>query len=387
MSKIAYWDCPAGIAGDMCLGALVSAGVPLEYFTKILQQLGLDREVQLRSELVSRCGQEATKVHVEMLHHHGENSEHHTEHHAEKHSHRRLPEIEQMIGAAKLPTQVEVWSLAVFRQLAIAEGKVHGIPPEQVHFHEVGAIDAITDIVCTCAGLEWLGVERIFCSALPTGGGFVNCEHGRLPVPVPATLKLWEMHQVPVFSNGIDKELVTPTGAALAVTLSEKFGAAPKMKLKQVGLGAGDRDLSIPNIVRLWLGKPLSPDEVVAIAEIEEIAVLETQVDDLSPQAISYTMAELLRAGALDVFTQAITMKKSRTGILITVICQRDRMVACQEILFREARVKIAQRSDRVYTVQPEYEDCAQLARQHQVPLWQVQACVKLEGEKKASKL
>jgi pyridinium-3,5-bisthiocarboxylic acid mononucleotide nickel chelatase len=254
MSKIAYWDCPAGIAGDMCLGALVSAGVPLDYFIKILQQLGLDREVQLRSELVYRCGQEATKVHVEMLNHHGENSEHH----AKKHSHRHLPEIEQMISAAKLPNQVEVWSLAVFRQLAIAEGKVHGIPPEQVHFHEVGAIDAITDIVCTCAGLEWLGVERIFCSALPTGGGFVNCEHGTLPVPVPATLKLWEMHQVPVFSNGIDKELVTPTGAALAVALSEKFGAAPKMKLKQVGLGAGNHDLIIPNIVRLWLGKPLS---------------------------------------------------------------------------------------------------------------------------------
>jgi pyridinium-3,5-bisthiocarboxylic acid mononucleotide nickel chelatase len=258
MSNIAYWDCPAGIAGDMCLGALVSAGVPLDYFTKILQQLGLDHEVKLRSELVYRCGQVATKVDVEMLNHHEENSENHSEHHAEKHSHRHLPEIEQMIGAAKLPTQVELWSLAVFRQLAIAEGKVHGISPEQVHFHEVGAIDAITDIVCTCAGLEWLGVERIFCSALPIGGGFVNCEHGTLPVPVPATLKLWEMYQVPVFSNGIDKELVTPTGAAIAVTLSEKFGAPPKMKLKQVGLGAGNHDLSIPNIVRLWLGKPLS---------------------------------------------------------------------------------------------------------------------------------
>ncbi len=247
MSNIAYWDCPAGIAGDMCLGALVSAGVPLDYFTRILQQLGLDREVKLRSELVYRCDQEATKVHLEILNHHSEN-----------HSHRHLPEIEQMICAAKLPAQVELWSLAVFRQLAIAEGKVHGISPEQVHFHEVGAIDAITDIVCTCAGLEWLGVERIFCSALPTGGGFVNCAHGTLPVPVPATLKLWEMHQVPVFSNGIEKELVTPTGAALAVTLSEKFGDPPKMKIKQVGLGAGDRDLTIPNIVRLWLGKQLS---------------------------------------------------------------------------------------------------------------------------------
>jgi uncharacterized protein (TIGR00299 family) protein len=152
---------------------------------------------------------------------------------------------------------VEQWSLNAFRQLAIAEGKVHGIPPEQVHFHEVGALDAITDIVCTCAGLDWLGVDKVFCSALPTGGGFVNCEHGRLPVPAPATLQLWQMHQVPVFSNGIERELVTPTGAALAVSLSERFGAPPAMKLQTVGLGAGDRDLDIPNILRLWIGKPV----------------------------------------------------------------------------------------------------------------------------------
>lgn len=415
MLNIAYWDCPAGIAGDMCLGALVSAGVPLEYFSKILQQIGLDHEVKLRSELVHRCGQEATKVHVEILNHHEETSGHH----AGEHAHRHLPEIEQIIRAANLPAQVELWSLAVFQKLAIAEGQVHGISAAQVHFHEVGALDAITDIVCTCAGLHWLGVKRIFCSALPTGGGFVNCEHGTLPVPVPATLKLWEMHQVPVFSNGIDKELVTPTGAALAVTLSEKFGAPPQMKLKTIGLGAGNRDLNIPNVVRLWLGHqndisdlyPLETDEVMAIADIEVIAVLETQIDDLSPQAIAYTMEELLNAGALDVFTQPIGMKKSRPGILITVICQRDRLVACQETLFREtstlgirirlqervilprtihevatiygnARVKVAQRGDRTYTVQPEYEDCVKLARQHQVPLWQVQACVKEEGEK-----
>jgi uncharacterized protein (TIGR00299 family) protein len=253
MPNIAYWDCPTGIAGDMCLGALVSAGVPLDYFTRILQQLGLDREVKLRSELAYRCGQEATKVHVETIATHDDRSEHH--------HHRHLPDIEQTIRAANLPMQVERWSLSTFRQLAIAEGKVHGISPEQVHFHEVGALDAITDIVCTCAGLDWLGVERIFCSALPTGGGFVNCEHGRLPVPVPATLKLWEMHQVPVFSNGIDLELVTPTGAALAVTLSHKFGAPPNMKLQTIGLGAGDRDLDIPNILRLWLGKPFSKDK------------------------------------------------------------------------------------------------------------------------------
>lgn len=242
-AKIAYFDCAVGIAGDMCLGALVNLGVPLDYFTKILEQLGISDEVKLRSELVSRCGQEAVKVYVDT--HHGIHLEHH---------HRHLPEIETIIKSAKLSPLVEQQSLNIFQQLAIAEGKVHGIPPEKVHFHEVGALDAICDIVCTCAGLEWLGIEKVFCSAMPTGGGFVRCEHGRLPVPVPAVLKLWEMHGVPIFSNGIERELVTPTGAAIAVTLST-FGAIPSMTISKIGLGAGTQELEVPNIFRLWVGE------------------------------------------------------------------------------------------------------------------------------------
>lgn len=261
--NIAYWDCPAGIAGDMCLGALVSAGVPLDDLSEIVQRLGLEHEIKLWAESVHRGGQVATKVHVEILKHrdrstsskteHSQGEHHEHQHH--QHTHRHLPEIEQMIRNAKLKPRVEAWSLKIFSHLAIAEGKVHDIAPEQVHFHEVGALDAIADIVCTCAGLDWLDVDRVYCSAMPTGGGFVNCEHGRLPVPVPAVLKLWEMHEVPIFSNGIDKELVTPTGAAIAVALSTEFGEPPTMKLKRVGLGAGSQDLSIPNILRLWLGK------------------------------------------------------------------------------------------------------------------------------------
>ncbi len=169
-------------------------------------------------------------------------------------AHRYLPAIEQMIRNAKLPKQVEIWSIAIFRELAIAEGLVHGIAPEQVHFHEVGAIDAIVDIVCTCAGLAYLGVEQTSCSPLPAGGGYVHCDHGIMPVPAPATLKLWETHAVTTFDNGIRKELVTPTGAAIAVTLSENFGELPLMTIKKVGLGAGSQDLEIPNILRLWLG-------------------------------------------------------------------------------------------------------------------------------------
>nr|WP_199289135.1 nickel pincer cofactor biosynthesis protein LarC [Pseudanabaena sp. FACHB-1998] len=287
MANIAYLDCPTGIAGDMCLGALVSAGVPLEYLQDIVRKLGLESEVKLWTELVIRGSLEATKLHVELLNHtgdepptvaakhshevHSHHHEHsHGEHAHESHSHehnhdsheqnphaphRHLPEIEKLIREAKLAPQIEARSLAIFRQLAIAEGAVHGIAPEAVHFHEVGAIDAIVDIVCTCAGFAWLEVKKIYCSALPVGGGYVDCDHGKMPVPAPATLKLWEMHNVTICDNGIRKELVTPTGAAIAVTLSEKFGEVPLMKIKKIGLGAGSQDLEIPNALRLWIGK------------------------------------------------------------------------------------------------------------------------------------
>lgn len=290
MGIIAYLDCPTGLAGDMCLGALVHAGVPLEYFQEIVRKLGLDREVKLWAESVYRGGIQATKLHVELLNYVGneppnvaaENSHQHSHdlihshaHNREGHSHshdslsheihdlqvhRHLPDIEQIIRNAKLASQVEKWSLAIFKELAIAEGAVHGIAPEAVHFHEVGAIDAIVDIVCTCAGFAWLEVEKIYCSALPAGGGYVNCDHGKMPVPAPATLKLWELHGVTTFDNGIRKELVTPTGAAIAVTLSEKFGEVPLMKIKKVGLGAGSQDLEIPNALRLWIGKSKKKD-------------------------------------------------------------------------------------------------------------------------------
>ena len=294
MGIVAYLDCPTGIAGDMCLGALVSAGVPLEYLQNIVHQLGLDREVKLWTESVHRGGIAATKMHVELLDYSGaepptiaaEQSHSHSDHghshsheehnhdsHSHEHSHkphshkahshpvhRHLPDIEKIIRDAKLPKQVEVWSLATFKELAIAEGAVHGIAPEAVHFHEVGAIDAIVDIVCTCAGFAWLEVEKIYCSALPAGGGYVNCDHGKMPVPAPATLKLWEMHGVTTFDNGIRKELVTPTGAAIAVTLSESFGEVPLMKIKKVGLGAGTQDLEIPNTLRLWIGTSKKKD-------------------------------------------------------------------------------------------------------------------------------
>jgi uncharacterized protein (TIGR00299 family) protein len=409
MIKLAYLQCPTGISGDMCLGALVSLGVPLEYLIEKLNNLGIEHEYKLWAELVQRNGQQATKVHVELLHNH-----HNHEH---THHHRHLPEIEQMILKAELPARAEAWSLAVFRQLAIAEGAVHGIAPEKVHFHEVGAVDAIVDIVGTCLGLDWLGLEsneqglpQLYCSAFPTGGGTVRAAHGQMAVPVPAVLKLWEMRGCPVYSNGIERELVTPTGAAIATTLAKDFGSPPPMSIIQIGLGAGSLNLPIPNILRLWLGEAM-PNEFTdnssaSSPTLETISVLETQIDDLSPQAIGYLFETLFAAGAVDVFTQSIGMKKSRPGILLTVICHPKNLLSCETVLFRETTtlgirrfqqqrailqreiqqieteygvvsVKVAwtgQANNKVINnVQPEYEDCAELARKHNIPWREIQ--------------
>ncbi len=465
MTKIAYLQCPTGIAGDMCLGALVDLGVPVAYLIEQLGRLGISQEYKLWIESVDRNGQQATKFHVDLVFESGEvgnpdefatfaplprhlhsatedtvsgnlitESQQHGHSHPHDHppvqnsaplpSIRHLSEIEQLILAAKLPEKAEAWSLGVFRQLAAAEAAVHGVPIEQVHFHEVGATDAIVDIVGTCLGLDWLKIEELHCSALPTGGGTIRAAHGRMPVPTPAVLKLFEMRQVPIYYNNIDRELVTPTGAAIATTLATHFGSPPTMTLHKVGLGAGTQNLSIANVLRLWIGEkslesedlssafrvenqPASPLHIApptphseTETESETITVLETQIDDLNPQAIAYVMEQLLAMGALDVFTQAITMKKSRLGTLLTVICRVGDENAYEGLIFRETttlgirrsqqqrqilpreiqsvqtnygrvRVKVAWAEGRDLAptnAQPEYDDCAKIAQQENIP-------------------
>lgn len=393
MGLIAYFDCPTGIAGDMYLGALVDAGVPLEYLKSQLARLGLDKEFTLREEAVQKQGQAGTKVHVELSSPHAH------------YAHRHLPDIQQLIQNAQFPAQVQEWSLNIFQQMALAEGAVHGISPDKVHFHEVGATDAIVDIVGTCLGLDYLGVEACYWSALPTGSGTVWAAHGQLPVPVPAVLKLCEAGQVPLFDNGLSGELVTPTGAAIAVTLAKQFGARPAMSLKTVGLGAGTNDFTIPNLLRVWLGEALTPTSTTEElwGQQETILTLQTQLDDLHPQAIGYLFDKLYEQGAIEVFTQAIGMKKSRPGILLTVLCHPEQQASCQHCLFQETttlgirvqpqsryalerewqavslpagevRIKLglvteAQES-RVVNAHPEFEDCVALAEKSQQP-WQ----------------
>ncbi|MEG4579213.1 nickel pincer cofactor biosynthesis protein LarC [Microcoleus sp. MON1_C5] len=457
MNKIAYFDCPTGIAGDMCIGALIHAGVPLDYLIEKLNLLGISTEYQLRTELVHRNTQQATKFYVDLAadlwlkpknsateldpsetesstfdarhhHHHGEEHSHsHGEPDAEiSHTHHRhLPQIEQIIVSAKLPPRVEAWSLAVFRKLAEAEAAVHGIPPSEVHFHEVGAADAIIDIVGTCLGLDWLDIQEFYFSAMPTGAGTVKAAHGKLAVPTPAVMRLWETHRVPVYSNGIDRELCTPTGTAIACTLASAFGPPPPMEIQAIGLGAGSRMLAIPNILRLWIGEKSQASSATSTVQdvtdvrkreegrgkflnnspfpmpnaqfpmpnsIETITVLETQIDDLSPQAIGYVFDALFAAGALDVFTAPIVMKKSRLGVLLTAICHPEFQDDCEAVIFRETttlgirrstqqrtilpreiqtvkteygevKIKVAKSGETIVNVQPEYEDCAEIAR------------------------
>jgi pyridinium-3,5-bisthiocarboxylic acid mononucleotide nickel chelatase len=430
--KVAYFDCPTGIAGDMCLAALIDAGVPVNYLLDRLQLLGISAEYRFTTSQVKHHGQTATHVNVELLgtgdsehsHDHGHSHSHqhspdHSHGHVHSHSHdehshdrehhhhpldkaehyhspqRNLPIITELIDRANLPPRAAQWSKEVFRQLAIAEGQVHGIAPELVHFHEVGAVDAIVDIVGTCLGLDYLGIEKIYCSALPTGGGTVKAAHGIMPVPVPAVLKLWQSRSVPVYSNGIEIELVTPTGAALMVALADRFGSAPAMNLSKIGWGAGTKQLVQPNILRLWLG------EMVENSTLEDIYLLETQIDDVNPQIIGYLFDRLLAVGAVDVFTQPVGMKKSRPGILLSVICRSDKIVACETVIFQETttlgirrspqqrsilprsiqsvnteygavRVKVATsnqpQNDEIWNIQPEFADCAQLAQRHGVP-------------------
>jgi uncharacterized protein (TIGR00299 family) protein len=381
MERIAYFDCPTGVAGDMCLAALVDAGLPVAELQGQLRGLPTELGFTLTVQPVQRQGQRATQVQV-----HSQGEQPH---------HRHWGEIRSLLERATLPPQVRGWSQAIFQRLAGAEGAVHGIPPEEVEFHEVGAVDAIVDIVGTCIGLHYLNITQVYCSPLPLGSGIVNTAHGMMAVPTPAVLHLCQQKQVPIYDNGIAQELVTPTGAAIVTTLAQGFGRPPAMTLDRVGWGAGGWDLPIANILRLWLGSP-QPDLLT-----EPVVLLETQVDDLSPQGLAYACERLRAAGAWDVWSQAITMKKGRSGVLVQVLCPPALAVDCEEILLQETTtlgvrrswqerrilprrvvtvttdwgrvaVKVAEQGGRLVNVQPEYEDCARIARSHGLPWKQV---------------
>ena len=307
--RIAHFDCFSGISGDMVLGAAIDAGVPVEAIRAAIDSLGLP--IRLEVERMKRCGFAATQATVVA---------------ADQESYRFLPEIEAILAKSSLsPRQLEL-SRSIFRKLAAAEAAAHGMPLERVHFHEVGALDSIADIFGIAVGLDLLGVERFSSSPVPTGIGSVKSAHGIMPVPAPGTLEL--LKGVPLAPSAVEFELTTPTGAAILTTVASEYTASPAMTVARIGHGAGSKDfLDRPNILRLLIGTTdrIPSANPATAAESDTVAVLEANLDDTTPETIGYCIDGLFAAGALDVFTQSIQMKKNRPGVLLSFICEPEK--------------------------------------------------------------
>ncbi|HEX3967828.1 MAG TPA: nickel pincer cofactor biosynthesis protein LarC [Edaphobacter sp.] len=404
--RIAYLDCFAGISGDMFLGALIDAGVDPQILHQTIAALELNATIKI--EKVDRSGISSTKVHVYEGDHPAENNHtHHDHHHNDTHDHphtheqehkhthgRSLTVIRNLIDSASLVDPIKQTAIHTFELLGASEAKIHNVPIERIHFHEVGAVDAIVDIVAACAGIHALKIDRWHCSPLNVGGGMVDCAHGRFPVPAPATADL--LRGFPTYSAHMEKELVTPTGAALIRALAPTFGPQPAMRVQQIGYGAGTRNpKEFPNVLRLSLGDTAGVTHAA-------VAVLETAIDDLSPQILAYVTERAFALGALDVMSTAVQMKKGRLGTLLTILSDDAHVPALEELLLRETstlgvrihherrscldrthttvttpygdiRIKIGSRNNETYNAAPEFEDCRAAAAKHNVPIKQIQ--------------
>ncbi|MGD9903720.1 MAG: nickel pincer cofactor biosynthesis protein LarC [Vicinamibacterales bacterium] len=387
---VVYFDCFAGAAGDMILGALLDAGVPFEALQRALGSLALDG-CELRVDRVVRGGVTAAKFRVHQLAGAGGSAG------PAAHPHRHLQDIRTAIGGSALSAAGKARATHLFQRLAEAEAAIHGMPVEHVHLHEVGALDSIADIVGAVFALEWLGADRIVVSPINVGSGTVRTAHGVLPVPAPATLRL--LGDAPVYSSGIAAELLTPTGALLLTDYATAFGPLPAMRVERVGYGAGDRDLpDTPNVLRVVVGTAAeAADDLPAM----RVAVMACEIDDMNPQIFGALMDRLLAAGALEVFYQPVQMKKNRPGTLMTVVCRPadrrrladlvfletttlgvryhemdreclDRAIVTVTTPWGEVRVKVARRGDAVLNAQPEFDDVARLAAAHGVPIKEV---------------
>ena len=374
--KLAYFDCPSGISGDMTLGALVDCGIELAAIQAGIDSLGFSN-IRLTSEEVKRKGFRACKVKVV---------------HEPEHAHRHLHHITEKIDASGVltPPQKDL-ARRIFTCIGEAEAKVHGTTLRKVHFHEVGAVDSIADIVGSAVGLSLLGVDRIVCSPVPTGTGYIEIEHGRVSVPAPATAEI--LKGVPLAPSVCPFELTTPTGAAIAKTVADEFGPLPPMTIQTIGLGAGDRDMKEQaNLLRLILGE--AGNGIVS----DQVWVLETNLDDISGEIIGHCTAKLFEAGALDVYTTSIQMKKNRPGVLLSVLCGAELIAKLEKIIFKETstlgirrwqacRHKLERRPHSVETplgaiegklavlpdgstsFSPEFEACRRIASEKNVPL------------------
>jgi pyridinium-3,5-bisthiocarboxylic acid mononucleotide nickel chelatase len=381
----AYLDCSSGISGDMFLAALLDAGLDPKVLLNELKKAALGFYEFTRTRAV-RGGLAGTRVEITAP---GQQPE------------RKLPEIEALLKASGLSETVKERALKIFTRLAEVEGKLHNRPPDQVHFHEVGAVDALVDVIGTCAGLELLEVSNLICSPLNVGGGQAKSEHGSLPVPAPATAEL--LKGIPIYSTGVEAELVTPTGAALVSALASSFGPMPPMKAERIGYGAGEREVpGQPNLARLFLGESVEAVKAQPGAAGDElVSVIEANLDDMSPQLYGYLVEQALAAGALDVTCSPVQMKKNRPGLTVTILATTDKADSLAQLLFEQTttigariyevrrkvlqrefvsvetpygsvRMKVAQRDGKVLNVAPEYDDCERLAAKKSVPLKQV---------------
>lgn len=376
---IAYFDCFSGISGDMTLGALVDAGVSIDALRAELARLDLPG-YKIKAEKVTRSGIAATKVDVII-----DNKEH---------GERNLADILKLIESSGLATAIKQKSGMIFKRLAEAEAKVHGTTVDKIHFHEVGAVDSIVDIVGSVIGMELLGISQVMTSPINVGSGSVKTSHGLLPVPAPATAEL--LRGIPFYESSTKFELTTPTGAAIISTLCVFFGRLPTMKMERIAYGAGDKDFpGLPNVLRLMIGEP------APAYEADTSIVIETNIDDMNPQAYDYVVERLMQQGAQDVYLTPIIMKKGRPAILLSALADKSKADTLLNTIFRETtsigvriqevgrkklireikeidtvygkiRIKISKRGDEILTATPEYEDCKKIAEDKKIPLKQV---------------
>jgi pyridinium-3,5-bisthiocarboxylic acid mononucleotide nickel chelatase len=392
--RILYYDCFAGISGDMNLGAMIDLGVDKDFLIKELSKLNIVREFEVKVGRQSRKGIEGTKVDVILKQ--VEEDHHHHHGHAHRHEHRNIGSIESIINSSGLNENVKKMSLKMFAKVAEAEAKVHGKPVNEVHFHEVGAVDSIVDIVGAAICLDYLKVDKVMASSVELGGGFVKCAHGIIPVPAPATVEI--LKGVPVKAGIVPFETTTPTGAAILASSVDEFSDFKEFIIEKIGYGVGGRDTEIPNVLRVYLGKKKIERPAANDVESDEICLLECNIDDMNPEIYEYIMERLFNNGALDAYRIPILMKKERFGVILSVICKEEDKENLKEIIFLEtstigirehklprtklkrefevvdtaygkASVKKVYYKGQLLKTKPEYDDCRRLAEDNKVPI------------------
>ncbi len=378
--KIGYFDCFAGAAGDMIAAAMLDAGLDFEFLKGRLATLGI-KEFEIRATETKRAGLHAMSF-VPVI--------------PDEHHHRNLEDITKIIKNSGISDKAKQTAIAIFERLAKAEAAVHGKDPKDIHFHEVGALDSIADIVSAAVGFDAMGIEKVYCSPLAVGGGWIKMAHGELPVPAPATLEL--LKGVPTVTGPIDKELLTPTGAAILTTVAESFGPMPQMKIEATGYGAGTLDCGqFPNVVRLILGQATEGAEATA----DSVCLLETNIDDVSPEVVASAMDKLLGEGALDAWTEPITMKRNRPAVKLSALCNTGDIGKIEQTIFNagltfgirrqlmqrsklarefvivatrfgDIKIKVGKWAGKVVNAKPEFADCARAAEKHGVSVKEV---------------